>query len=123
MTDFYADLAQTALDLIAEFGREVQHAPKGTADFDVTKPWRGQQPSTPAPITAAIFDATVNDRQSFPDLDFTKRALVAAQGLSPVPVVEDQIIDDITYRIVRVVETKPGPVALVYTLLLSAKKS
>lgn len=123
MTDFYADLSQTALDLITEFGRDVQHAPAGTVDIVPGESWRGVQPATPTTIRAAIFDATVADRQTFPDLDFTKTALVAAQGLSPIPAVEDQLIDDRSYRIVRVVETRPGSVALLYTLLLSAKPS
>lgn len=123
MTDFYDELAQDALDLIDEFGRDVQHASNGTEDIVPGKPWRGVQPIAPTTVKAAIFDATSNDRQAFPDVDFTKRGLIAAKGLVNIPAVEDRVIDDITYRIARVVELKPGPTALVYTVLLSAKSA
>lgn len=123
MTDFYADIAQTALELIDEFGRDVEHAPRGTVDRVAGEPWRGQVPIAPTTITAALFDATASDRQAFPSVDFTKTALIAAKDLATVPAVEDRLIDDLTYRVVRVIETRPGDVPLLYTLLLSATTS
>lgn len=123
MADFYADLAQTGLELVDEFGRDVQHAPNGTTDIVSGQSWRGQQPIAPTTIRAAIFEATSLDRQSFPAIEFSKTAIIAAKDIVNIPEVEDRLIDDLNYRVVRVVETKPGPVALLYTLLLSASPS
>lgn len=123
MTDFYADMAQVAKELLEEFGREVEYAPNGTVSIVADKPWRGVAPIATTTITAAIFDATAADKQLYPDVNFTKTAIVAAKDLGQTPRVEDVIEDDINYRVVSVKELKPGPTSLLYTLLLSAKSS
>ena len=123
MTDFYADLATTARDLIAEFGRDVQYAPNGTVDLFLGESWRGQTPAAAVTVRAAIFDASARDIQTNPNIVFTKVAWVAAGTAGVAPTAQDQIIDDIHYRIMRAFEIKPGPTVLAYRLLLSAAVS
>ena len=50
---------ETVLELLEEFGRQVELQADSDTPSDPTKPWRGTAaPGAPVPVTAVMFDYT-----------------------------------------------------------------
>lgn len=133
----YPGVAQDALDLIEEFGRQVTFVLKPRTATDITKPWRGGKqvavdPDVPDPdepsqiedIFAAIVPFENQDEPNsivrrFP----TATAYVAHLSFPDGTEVEnlDSIEDgDTTWRICKVETINPGSVKVLYTFYLEA---
>ncbi len=86
---FYDDMAAVADGLLKEFGQEAVHRVIAAPPDDPEKPWEGTGGGTPTdhPITAAVFDYTLRNRDGTPDnvQNGDKWILVSPVGVTTAP--------------------------------------
>lgn len=119
----YEELLAAGNILIDEFGRDVSYQSGSTTYRDENKKWLGKVPVAPVTVKAAIFDASAADRQRWPGITFTKKALISPSDLTITPALDDAITDEGTiYAIAEVMTSGPGGTELLYTLLLTTER-
>jgi hypothetical protein len=118
----YTELASTAEELIAAFGRTITYRPGGTVYVDPDEPWRGKVLASPVTITAAVFDAKASDARAFPELTYAKRAIVAASTITLAPALGDSVTDEgVRYGVAKIETSGPGDTVIAYTLYLTTE--
>lgn len=120
--EVYNNLLSTAGTLIEQFGRDVTFQRVGEP-IDPAKPWLGKGIGDTETIKAAVFESSGKDRVAFPDVTFTRRALIAGDALDSPPTEADQVQDQgITYGISQIITYAPGTVIVAYALLLTTER-
>lgn len=124
MTDaFYTELAADAEDLITEFGRSISYRPGGTVEISPGEPWRGRQPAPAVTVTGVILDAKQADHNAWPQIEFTKKALISPNEITLTPSKGDKIEDEgVIYGVAEILPLKPGNIEVLYTLLISTER-
>jgi hypothetical protein len=119
MTFDYSELAQTALDLCTEFGREIQLV-KLSNGSDIAKPWKGgAQPPTYTDVktrSAVVVGSNVLYGAKMVSEDLLKRVTHVAYGPSMGETLLDMegVVDEgVLHRIEWMQELKPGSVPLI----------
>lgn len=118
----YSELAQTALDLVAESGKSVTLVKQSSEPADPQKPWKGNDTvSVETEVSAVIVpisETTITPANAL-QRDATSVAYVAA--LSGVDARGVHFLDeslDIRWRVVDVITYAPGSTTLLYILFL-----
>lgn len=125
----YTEISETAVELVAEFGRQVTFVELGDTPADPTKPWRAASAPRSSPKRTLGLMAVLVEPASIDTLgresavvDFVKRstqiAIVAtSEDLEHYNEVHDE--DGSVWRIQGSSELKPGSTRLLYFVGLS----
>lgn len=125
-----SDLAQTAVDLIAKFGRKATLRVTTRVVGEAAKPWGSATDTTKVTdhkVVAVFQDSAATDMQNRvssvgrlitdPIQKQQMTVLIAAKGLKIEPTIDMTLISGSEeYEIVRVIKTEPGRTAYLYTL-------
>ena len=109
-------LADTAEDLIAEFGRTVNLVPPGTTDASATEPWKGKTAKgTPVPIKC-VFQPMNKELVAGTAVQVGDAlAILSSKALSRALSQADVLVDGTRqWQIVAVIEAKPGATSFVW---------
>lgn len=118
----YSDLAQTAIDLITEFGKPVTLIRQSTDPADPQKPWRANSPAeVQTPVNTCIIPIRETGivPQTTLQREATSVAYVAAQGNGDVR--GTHFLDesnDVRWRVLDIETYAPGPTPLLHVLFL-----
>lgn len=114
----YTDLATTATELIADFGRSLTLTQKGSTATTAGKPWEGGTPSSADPITiTGVFRKSSDAFRNDDRVRSTDRVCLIDCAVEPKE--GDKVTDDGTVlEVVAVQEIKPGDTALAYRVAL-----
>jgi hypothetical protein len=118
----YSELAQTALDLVSEFGKPVTLIRQSTDPADPQKPWRANDPvEKETEVDACIIPIKESGiiPQTTLQRDATSVAYVAASGNGDVRGTHflDESKDN-RWRVLDIETFAPGPTPLLHVLFL-----
>ena len=119
----YSELAQVALDLVAEFGKSVTLIRQSTDPLDPAKPWRANDQVETQTIVEAVI-VPIRDSGIIPQTalqrDATSVAYVAASGNGDVR--GTHFLDESSsfrWRVLTIDTYAPGPIPLLHVLFMA----
>lgn len=109
-------LADTAVDLIAEFGRTVNLVPPGTTDASPTEPWKGKTSKGTAVPVKVVFQALRKELIAGTAVQAgDSLAIIASKPLSGPITAAHVLVDGARqWAIVALAEAKPGDTSFVW---------
>lgn len=116
------ELAATAEELLAEFGRTVSLVPPGS-DVSATEPWKGKAGKGPALPVSAVFLALKKELIPGTAVQIgDSLAIIASNELAGVEITAAFVLADDTrqWAIVAPVESRPGDTSFVWFLQIRA---
>lgn len=112
---FYSDMATTAQEMIAEFGRLIILRVNNEGVYDpVTDVTTGASTSDAA-VKAVFTDFKEKDIDGTLIVRGDKQVLLAASDLAQAPETNDILVDGLDeYRVIEIMSIQPGDQALIY---------